>query len=176
MNNTTEKIVKFFEFELMWRVYVFIIFAIVVFSFILIASIKYYVFVVKVDMPIEAGQGIIQRAAAFEKLVSQTGSVDSKIPKEPTVKTMIFGWFAEVTTTETKYAIEFINYSVETYDTLNNENIICGTLTHDFYNGLDSDEIRIAEVISHEIKDLDGNEFDSSKEILTQIFKRNYSC
>ena len=65
----------------MARVYAFTIFAIVVFSFILIASIKYYVFVVKVNMPIEASQGIIQRAAAFEKLVNQTGSIDSKIPE-----------------------------------------------------------------------------------------------
>jgi hypothetical protein len=176
MNNITEQIMKFFELELMGRVYAFTIFAIVIFSFLLIVSIKYYVFVVKVNMPIEASQGMIQRAAAFEKLVNQTGSIDSKIPEKSTIKNIVFGWFAEITIPETKYALEFIDYSVETYDMLNKENIICGTLTHDFYNGLDSDEISIARVISHEINDFNDNASDSSKEILTRIFERNYPC
>lgn len=160
--------------ELLWKIKAIAI--VVIFAGFLFVVLIKDMWTVQVDKPIDTGQGIVQRAAAFDKLINQAGSMDSEIPKKFVPINRVHGWLAEISTMEVKFATEFIDYSVERYDVLNNENMICGTLSHDLDNGYDSDEIRIAEIVSHDLNGFVASEADTSKQLLTQVLVRKFPC
>ena len=131
---------------------------------------------VKVNQPIETGVGIIQRAAAFEKLIHYSGSMDSKIPSNFKAKNFIHRWLAAPTENETKYALEYMNYTVDIYDSLQGEKKICGPLSHEHDDGFDNDEIAIARSISKYFKSLVSDASQSSAQLVSRLFTNLYKC
>ena len=154
-----------------------IIFSPVIFViFIIVAIYAERILVVQVDQSIETGLGIIQRAEAFDKLIHYTASMDSKRPSGIADENFVYKWIATPTENETKYALEYIKFTVDIYDALKADNKICSDIEHDYENQHDSDEIVIAGSISNYLKYLKSDSYLSSSELVSRLYINLNGC
>ena len=108
-------------------------------------SLKWY-WLVDVNEPIESTTGLVQRAAALEKLLDYDDSLDTRVRRGGWAKGILY-WPAEPTEEEIEYASEFLWESVNLYDYLRRENAICNANL--IFNANDEnykDEIAIAQI------------------------------
>lgn len=80
---------------------------------------------VDVSAPLDSKEGMIQRAAAMEKVVRYDDFMHTKVRKGGWLKSMIF-WPIEPTDAEMTGASEFAGLSIEALDILRNDGQICG--------------------------------------------------
>tara|TARA_B110000238_G_C16048142_1_gene404846 strand:+ start:280 stop:1098 length:819 start_codon:yes stop_codon:yes gene_type:complete len=112
---------------------------------VIMVSLKWYWFV-DVNKPMDEPAGVIQRAAALEKLLDYDDSMDTKVRRGGWLKGILF-WPAEPTEEESKYASEFLWTSVDVYDYLKKQNALCSAnLSHNSNDENYKDEIAIAQV------------------------------
>lgn len=108
-------------------------------------SLKWY-WLIDVDEPIDTPTGVSQRAATLEKLLDYDDSMDTRVRRGGWLKGILF-WPAEPTEEEIKYASEFLWATVEVYDYLQNEKVLCNAnLFHNANDENYKDEIAIAQV------------------------------
>lgn len=109
-------------------------------------SLKWY-WLVDINKSLDEPVGVIQRASALEKLIDYDDSMDTRVRRGGFFKS-IFLWPAEPTEEEIKYASEFLWISVDVYDLLREQGIVCGAnLSHNSNDEKYKDEIAIAQVV-----------------------------
>tara|TARA_B110000977_G_scaffold163729_1_gene209812 strand:+ start:109 stop:927 length:819 start_codon:yes stop_codon:yes gene_type:complete len=112
---------------------------------IIMVSLKWY-WLIDVNEPIDAPSGVAQRAATLEKLLDYDDLMDHRVRRGGWLKGILF-WSAEPTKEEIEHASEFLWATVEIYDYLQKENILCNaSLSHNANDENYKDEIAIAQV------------------------------
>jgi hypothetical protein len=139
-------------------------------------TLKWY-WLVDVNKPMELTAGVAQRAKALEKLIDYDDSMDARVRRGAWLKD-IFLWPAKPTDKEAEYASEFLWTSLDIYDYLKAENVLCGAnLLYDANDESFDDEIEIAQIAINYANNTDNvNTAESGPLLLMSAFTSKFPC
>jgi len=138
-------------------------------------ALKWY-WLIDVNEPIDSPSGVAQRSATLEKLLDYDDSMEKRV-RRGWLKGILF-WPAEPTEEEIKYASEFLWTTLEVYDYLQKENILCNvSLSHDANDDNYKDKIEIVQIAIDYINNTQNiSAAESGPLLLAGAYTSKYPC
>jgi hypothetical protein len=135
---------------------------------------KWY-WLVEVTQPIETVEGVRQRTAALEKVLDYDDSMDTRVRRGGWLKGILF-WPAEPTDDEVGYAGEILWWTLDVYDYLKKEGLICkASLSYNPNDDNIQDEIKIVKVLKDFIG-ISPSTADDGVELVAEAFVSKFPC
>jgi hypothetical protein len=106
---------------------------------------------IDVTQPLESKAGLVQRAAATEKVVSYDDFMGTQVRRGGFLKGILF-WPIEPTQPEVTAASEFVSVTLEGYEVLQKQQEICGTLMAGVGNQLSQEQIEFVGEMAEQVQ------------------------
>jgi len=137
---------------------------------------KWY-WLIDVTRPLESTEGLIQRAAVFQKAFDYDDNMGRRMRKNGWAKQIIY-WPIKPTDDEIKYAGDFMQYAMSAYLFLKKEKLVCGAYyTFDLENKDISDgELSLLKEAADFAASANIADYENSAELGIAAIKFKFPC